>query len=152
MGIMIRRACAIMPLALLCGCTIAQLRQDVSTHERKVKIKEEQVRMEEARRDVLHNETVRLQADLGERKMTLEQLQLRLSQLQRENARTDAYTEGQIERKRQLNDQLNRYKDKLRELNVRSDMTVQEKQKRIEHLKVEIRRNLERAALELKAQ
>lgn len=133
----------LVPLLGLSGCTVARLQSGVSEGEKHVRQTTAAISIEEAKGAALRTEIARLQADLKERQMSLDELHTILGQLQRNNTRAEEKTNGQRERRRQLDRQLKQCSTEFDALKQDSNMTDEEKKRKIEHLKKEIRKALE---------
>jgi chromosome segregation ATPase len=127
----------------LFACTIAQLREDVSQREVRVQAKDSELKTEEGKQVALRDAMKRLEEDLSARQMSLDDLQSRLDQLQRASEALDATTAQQRARKQHLSQQLDRYRTELRSLQQSADISVDEKRKKLDQLKLEIRKALE---------
>src|SRR5690349_7775492 len=86
---------------ILSGCTVMELRNEVKVDEVRLAGKENELKIEEDRKTQLQQDMERLQSDLSARQMSLDDLKLRLEQLQQANAGTRAETTAQRERKRE---------------------------------------------------
>lgn len=133
----------------LSGCTVMQLRNEVKTDEERLAGKESQLKTEEDRKAQLEDRKTqlqqdmeRLQGDLAARQMSLDDLKLRLEQLQQANAATLAETNDQREKKRERAAKLQKHEREVVAIE-QSDASVEEKQKRVQFLKEEIRKSLE---------
>ena len=125
----------------LYACTVIQLKKDVESDEVRIANKEEELKTEEARQAQLREEITSLQKDLAIWQVLLDDLQSRLAQLRQANANTLARTgkESALKQRREI--KLRAHQKEL--VNIQqSDVTIAEKNKKLEHLKEEIRKSL----------
>ncbi|MBA4142884.1 MAG: hypothetical protein H0X43_07730 [Nitrosospira sp.] len=132
-------AAALIPA--LFSCTVMELRQEVKSDESRVTSKEDELRIEEARQAQLQEEVKTLQQDLATRQMSLDDLEARLIELRKVNETTLAKTREEQGRKRQRETTLKKHQKAVTEIQ-QSGATIEEKKKRLEHLKGEIRKSL----------
>jgi chromosome segregation ATPase len=125
----------------LYGCTVMQLRNEVKTDEVRLAAKTDELKIEEARQAQLQQEIAQLKTDLATRQMSLDDLKMRLGQLQRANDATLAETRAQQEKKRDRAVKLQRHQKEVVAIE-QSGASLEEKQKRLQHLKDEIRKSL----------
>jgi chromosome segregation ATPase len=123
------------------ACTVMQLRQEVKTDEARLAGKEEELRAEEARQTQWKEETRRLEEELATREVSLDDLKTRLAKLQQANADTVALTGEERARKQQREKKIQSYQEDVAKIE-HSSATLAEKQKKLEHLKEEIRKSL----------
>jgi hypothetical protein len=131
---------ALMILGLY-GCTVMQLRNEVKTDEVRLASKTDELEIEEARQAQLQQEITRLKSDLATRQMSLDDLRVRLEQLQRANDATLAETRPQQDKKRERAVKLQKHQKEVVAIE-QSGGNPEEKQKRLQHLKDEIRKSL----------
>lgn len=131
---------ALMILGLY-GCTVMQLRNEVKTDEVRLASKTDELEIEEARQAQLQQEITRLKSDLATRQMSLDDLKVRLEQLQRANDATLAGTRPQQDKKRERAVKLQKHQKEVVAIE-QSGGNPEEKQKRLQHLKDEIRKSL----------
>lgn len=137
------RSITVMTLMIsgLYGCTVMQLRNEVKTDEVRLAAKTDELKIEEARQAQLQQEIAQLKTDLATRQMSLDDLKMRLGQLQRANDATLAETRAQQEKKRDRAVKLQRHQKEVVAIE-QSGASLEEKQKRLQHLKDEIRKSL----------
>jgi len=128
-------------ISALCGCTVMQLRNEVKTDEVRLAAKTDELEIEEARQAQLQQEIAQLKTDLPTRQMSLDDLKARLEQLQRANDATLAQTRTQQDKKRERAAKLQRHQKEVVAIE-QSGGSLEEKQKRLQHLKDEIRKSL----------
>lgn len=121
------------------GCTIAELKRDVTERERRVEEKEDQKRQEDERQAALQLEKRQLLADLDRQQMTLDELETRLTRLRTQNHDVDAATAAQQQRKQQLEQKLAQYQARVAELKRKPDLPPDERNRRIAALKDQLR-------------
>ena len=143
MSIVKRVAVVGVSLAGLAGCTIAQLQHDVNEREMRIADKERDLQEEGNRRSALQQEQQQLVADLDSKQMSLNDLSRRLERLQAENRRSNAVTVEQRQRKQRLDEQISKHRLELAQLQKRDDVSSEEKKRRIEDLKREIKKQIE---------
>ena len=131
---------ALMILGLY-GCTVMQLRNEVKTDEVRLASKMDELEIEEARQAQLQQEITRLKSDLATRQMSLDDLKVRLEQLQRANDATLAETRPQQDKKRERAVKLQKHQKEVVAIE-QSGGNPEDKQKRLQHLKDEIRKSL----------
>jgi chromosome segregation ATPase len=132
---------AVLMILGLYGCTVMQLRNEVKTDEARLASKADELEIEEARQAQLQQEITRLKSDLATRQMSLDDLKVRLEQLQRANDVTLAETGPQQDKKRERAVKLQKHQKEVVAIE-QSGGTLEEKQKRLQHLKDEIRKSL----------
>lgn len=139
-----RRACVSMILACgLAGCTIAELRRDVDRTQSRIDEKQQVLQAGETRRDALEQERQRFVADLDGKRMSLDEMNRRLEQLQAQNRRASATTAQQQAQQRRLDEQIDKHRTEIAQLQKRDDVSDEDKRRRIEQLRQEIRKQLE---------
>lgn len=134
-------AIAALLLASAAGCTVMQLKKDVDADELRIAGKEEELKTEEARQASLQEQIATLRKDLETRQVTADDLQSRLAQLQQANANMHARTQEQQALKRRREIKLTTHQKELVDIQ-QSGATIEEKKKKLEHLKEEIRKSL----------
>jgi chromosome segregation ATPase len=132
----------------LSGCTVMQLRNEVKTDKERLVGKENELKIEEDRKTQLQQDMERLQSDLAASQMSLGDLKQRLEQLQQANAVTVAETSAQRERKRERAAKLQKHQREVVAIEqsnacMEEKACMDEKQKRVQFLKEEIRKTLE---------
>ena len=125
----------------LYGCTVMQLRNEVKTDEVRLAGKTDELKIEEARQAQLQQEITQLKSDLATRQMSLDDLKQRLVQLQQANDATLVETRAQQEKKRDRAVKLQKHQKEVVAIE-QSGGSLEEKQKRLQHLKDEIRKSL----------
>lgn len=128
-------------ISALYGCTVMQLRNEVKTDEVRLATKTDELKIEEARQAQLQQEIAQLKTDLATRQMSLDDLKARLEQLQRANDATPAQTRTQQDKKRERAVKLQRHQKEVVAIE-QSGGSLEEKQKRLQYLKDEIRKSL----------
>jgi len=123
------------------GCTVMQLKKDVGADELRVATKEEELKTQEARQASLQEQIASLRKDLETRQVTMEDLRSRLAQLQQANMNMHARTQEQQALKRRREIKLTAHQKELADIQ-QSDATIEEKKRKLEHLKEEIRKSL----------
>jgi chromosome segregation ATPase len=133
----------------LCGCTVMALKNEVKTDEKRVAVKEDELKVEQAREAQLREEITRLESELATKQMSLADLKSGLTQLQRANDATLAKTKAQQAAKRDLAAKLQKHQrevaaiEQIEQSGAKSqEKQVQEKQERVQFLKEEIRKML----------
>lgn len=119
------------------GCTLMAMKQDVDNRQGVIAIKEEDLKTMEAERARLHEQSIKLKNDLAGGQVSLDDLKLRLEQLQRVNASTAEATEEQRARKHQREMKLKKHQKAVIKVE-QSDATPQQKQKKLESMREEI--------------
>lgn len=134
----------------LAGCTVMEMRKDVEQREARLQVKQSELDQAEQQQTALKQRQSALIADLESRQMTLDDLQARLDQLKAENDRASATTGEQRARQRDLDSKIaqqrlaiERQKQEIAMLERKNALSADEKRKRIDYLKSEIRRQLE---------
>ena len=125
----------------LYGCTVMQLRNEVKTDEVRLAGKTDELKIEEARQAQLQQEITRLKSDLATRQLSLDDLKQRLAQLQQANDAILAETRTQQEKKRERAVKLQKHQKEVVAIE-QNGGNPEEKQKRLQHLKDEIRKSL----------
>jgi chromosome segregation ATPase len=128
-------------LASTTSCTVMQLKKGVEADELRIANKEEELKTEEARQASLQEQIASLRKDLETRQVTTQDLQSRLAQLQQANASMRARTQEQQALKRRREIKLTMHQKELADIQ-QSDTSIEEKKKKLEHLKEEIRKSL----------
>jgi chromosome segregation ATPase len=125
----------------LYGCTVMELKNEVKTDEMRLAGKTDELKIEEARQAQLQQEITRLKSDLATGQMSLDDLKVRLTQLQRANDAILAETKAQQDKKRDRSIKLQKHQKEVIAIE-QSGGNVEEKQKRLQYLKDEIRKSL----------
>ena len=131
--------------AMLGGCAIQELRQDVDTRTQSVDAKQRELDALERTQAELAAERDRLLADLHNQQLTAAQLQARLNQMRRLNdsapVRTPEQRQQREKRARQLDD-ATRQARQAQALERDTTLSQQEKAKRLQQLKDETSKTL----------
>lgn len=136
-------AAAAAALCCLAGCTISQLKQDVAQTQARIEDKQRALDASQVQQGELRQEQVRLASELGSRQLSLSELNHRLDQLQAANRRSMAATEEQREQKRRLDEQIRKHKQELAQIQAPNGLSDDDKRRRIEQLRQEIKKQLE---------
>ena len=128
---------------LLAGCTIVQMRADNERHEQQVQTREQELQREMQTQDQLQAERQRLLDDLRSRELTLDELKVRLEQLQRLNASLLADTQEEQRRKAARAKRLNEAASQVNSVEHDPALTPAAKAKRLEDVRNELRKTLE---------
>ena len=134
-------ALVISTLSVLCACTVMELRNEEKTDEVRLAGKEEELKTEQARQAELQQEMEQLKSDLASRQMSMDELKSRLAELQRANDATVAETQAQQATKRERAAKLQKHQKEVI-ANEQSGDSLEEKQKKLQHLKEEVRKSL----------
>jgi chromosome segregation ATPase len=121
------------------GCTIVELKRDVTERQKRVEEKEEWKRQEDERQAALQLEKSQLLADLDRQQMTLDDLETRLTRLRTQNHGVGAATAAQRQRKQQLEEKLVQYQARVAELKRKPDLPPDERNRQIAALKDQLR-------------
>ena len=132
---------ALLISTMLGGCTVMELKDEVKTDEARVAGKEAELKNEQARQAELQQETEQLKSDLANQEMSLGQLKSRLAELQRANDATVAETQAQQAAKRERAAKLQKHQKEVIAIEQSGD-SLEEKQKKLQYLKEEVRNSL----------
>lgn len=113
-------------------------RQNEEAQRRIIEKEQELVYLDAQNRALLENRD-RLVDELDNRQMTLNDLNERLGDLRRENARLKAGTDSQRRQQQEIEFQIQRYQDEIASLENNPHLSVAEKTKRKEELEQQIR-------------
>ena len=113
------------------------MKQDVDKRRAVVAVKEDDLKTVEAERALLHEQSIKLKNDLAAGQVSLDDLKLRLEQLERVNANMAEATEEQRVRKRQGEVKLKNHQKAVIKVE-QSGATTEQKQKKLESMRDEI--------------
>jgi chromosome segregation ATPase len=128
-------------LALI-GCALRELQRDIQEKEQRIPIKEEELKNLEKQQSILEEEKKSLLSDLDNKQMTLNNLYARLKNLRRENAHLKTYTAQQRKKQMNFEVQTQQYMNEIDTIKNNDQISNEEKNKRIQELKNQIRDNL----------
>ena len=147
MGATVRVAAVAVLVAMAGGglgaCTVAELRRDIDRTQARIDDKQQALAADEARRDALEQQRRGFVADLEARRMSLDEMNRRLAQLQADNRRIAATTAQQQAQQRRLDEQLAQQRAEIARLQAEGGGTDDDKRRRLERLRQELRRQLE---------
>lgn len=137
----------LLPLMLVlvvsgCNSALLQTRRENQETEQRLVDKNMELRTLDEQNQYLLAEKNRLSADLNQQSMTLDELNARLTELQRENSRIKTTTRAEQAKKAKMQQSLDTYSRKVAALSNDDQLTVEEKKKKIDALKQQIRKYL----------
>jgi chromosome segregation ATPase len=130
---------------LIAACeqsALLQMRRENVEREGRIASKERELTTHEDQRTALVREQKNLLAELETKQMTVNELNAKLDQLRKENARTQAETEAQQKKKETLELQLKKYQADIAGVQKNERLPAEDKRKRIEELKKQISAHL----------
>lgn len=128
------------------GCeqsALMTMRTQNQQAEQRIAAKELELQQTRDQQRVLTEEKQRLISELDSKKLTLDQLHAELDQLERQNARIKASTNLQAKEKQALEAQIRQYRNEIDALQSNQEMSLADKEKRIEELRQKIKAYLE---------
>ena len=127
------------------GCRSALLdtMRENEEREKRLVVKDEQLRTLEYQNQYLLQEKEKLASDLGQQTMTLNELDARLNELIVENSKIKAATDAEKKKKEKAARSLKQYSKDVQTLSGNNDLSIAEKEKRIKKLKQQIKENLQ---------
>jgi chromosome segregation ATPase len=136
----------VLSIAVACvvwGCTAIELKKEADEQQRRVDQKEQELRSAQSEQARLESEKQKLLKDLDDKRMTTDELQSKLARLRKENANAVAATEEQRRKKKALHERIQQYEAQLESVKRNKTMAADERTKYVEHLKKEIKKQLE---------
>jgi len=130
---------------LLAACAqsaLMQIRSDNEAAQARIATKEQELKATEDQRAALLNEQKKLMSELETKPMTLDELNTKLENLRKENARIKSDTAAQQKKKESLELQIGKYKADIAALQKDNRLSDDEKKRRIEDLKKQISAHL----------
>jgi len=130
---------------LLAACAqsaLMQIRSDNEAAEARIATKEQELKATEDQRAALLNEQKKLMSELETKPMTLDELNTKLENLRKENARIKTDTAAQQKKKENLELQIGKYNADIAALQKDNRLSDDEKRRRIEDLKKQISAHL----------
>jgi len=121
---------------------LMQIRSDNEAAEARIATKEQELKATEDQRAALLNEQKKLMSELETKPMTLDELNTKLENLRKENARIKTDTAAQQKKKESLELQIGKYKADIAALQKDNRLSDDEKRRRIEDLKKQISAHL----------
>ena len=121
---------------------LMQIRSDNEAAEARIATKEQELKATEDQRAALLNEQKKLMSELETKPMTLDELNTKLENLRKENARIKTDTAAQQKKKESLELQIVKYKADIAALQKDNRLPDDEKKRRIEDLKKQISAHL----------
>jgi septal ring factor EnvC (AmiA/AmiB activator) len=140
-----RAAGAWLAIALLGGCTIAEMRADNARGEERVQGKAAELERERSALERLQTERERLLSDLRTRELGLAELRTRLRELQRINDGSDATTQDQVRRKAARARQLDEAASRVQRLE--AEPAAPDRARRLDDVRRQLRGTLEQLLL-----
>ena len=146
MGVFKGVACA---LALFCatlsnsGCAVVEAQRAQREDENRIHDKEVELQNEQTRSATLSQQKDALTTELSQRNFTFDELNQRLQQLRAANASSSAETDSLRQENQRLTQQLHDLNTQLVAVRVATDLSVEQKQARIAHLRTQINVQLE---------
>jgi chromosome segregation ATPase len=138
---------------LFTGCgqsALLQMRRDNAATETRIATKEDQLKAQEDQRAALSREQKNLLSELDTNQITLKELDAKLDNLRRENARIKADSEAQQKQKESLESQITKmkgisekYQTEINALQKNDRLSADEKRKRIDELRKQIKAHFE---------
>jgi hypothetical protein len=130
---------------MMIGCRSALLdtMRENEEREKRLVVKDEQLRTLEYQNQYLLQEKEKLASDLGQQTMTLNELDARLNELIVENSKIKAATDAEKKKKEKAARSLQQYSKDVQTLSGDNDLSIAEKEKRIKKLKQQIKDNLQ---------
>jgi len=130
---------------LLAACAqsaLMQIRSDNEAAQARIATKEQELKATEDQRAALLNEQKKLMSELETKPMTLDELNTKLENLRKENARIKTDTAAQQKKKENLELQIGKYNADIAALQKDNRLSDDEKRRRIEDLKKQISAHL----------
>jgi len=121
---------------------LMQVRSDNEAAEARIATKEQELKATEDQRTALLQEQKKLMSELETKPMTLDELNAKLEDLRKENARIKTDTAAQQKKKEDLELQIRKYKADIAALQKNNRLSDDEKIRRIEDLKKQISEHL----------
>jgi len=121
---------------------LMQVRSDNEAAEARIATKEQELKATEGQRTALLQEQKKLMSELETKPMTLDELNAKLEDLRKENARIKTDTAAQQKKKEDLELQIRKYKADIAALQKNNRLSDDEKIRRIEDLKKQISEHL----------
>lgn len=121
---------------------LMQIRSDNEAAEARIATKEQELKATEDQRAALLNEQKKLMSELETKPMTLDELNAKLENLRKQNARIKTDTAAQQKKKESLELQIGKYKADIAALQKDNRLSDDEKKRRIEDLKKQISAHL----------
>jgi chromosome segregation ATPase len=138
---------------LFTGCeqsALLQIRRDNAATETRIATKEDQLKAQEDQRAALLREQKDLLSELDTNQITLKELDAKLDNLRKENARIKADSEAQQKQKESLESQITKmkgisekYQTEINALQKNDRLSADEKRKRIDELRKQIKAHFE---------
>jgi septal ring factor EnvC (AmiA/AmiB activator) len=124
---------------VLAACALIQMQRDIPEKEHNIYVKESELRDAENQQKKLAEEKQRLRSEIDSKRMTADDLYAKLDNLRRENARIKASTDQQREQKKNFEMRVRRYMDQTNALKNNAQLPEEEKKRRIQELKDQIK-------------
>ena len=146
MGVFKGVACV---LALFCagvscnGCAVVEAQRAQREDENRIHDKQMELQNEQARNATLSQQKDALTTELSQRNFTLDELSQRLQQLRATNAGSTAETDSLRQENQRLTQQLHDLNAQLVAVRGATDLSMEQKQARIAHLRTQINVQLE---------
>ena len=128
---------------LVGACTITEMRADNVRREQQVHSKESDLQREQQAQSQLQAESQRLATDLRTRELTVNELKVRLQEIQRLNSLSPATTPEQQQRKAKRNKQLSDAAGQVRAIEADSTSTQEAKARKLDEVRRQLRVSLE---------
>lgn len=132
-------------VTVLCGCESALLnmRDENRLAEQRISQKERDLRDIEAQQTALEQEKTQLLATLDNSRGEVDRVSEQLTRLREENARLTTENAAQKRKQKEVETRLKSYQERINATETNSSLDTEQKQKRIDELKNEIRTYLE---------
>jgi hypothetical protein len=129
-------------LVLSSGCTALDEQRKLTQEQQQYDYTQRQYQQALRQNQALNDENRRLASELASRQMELAEFNARLAQLQEGNAKRMAITDVQRQKKKQVDDDINRMRGEIGNMQRRNDLSDAEKRKRLAAMQDELTREL----------
>jgi septal ring factor EnvC (AmiA/AmiB activator) len=124
---------------VLAACALTQMQREIPQKEHSIYVKESELRDLEDQQKKLAEEKQRLRSEIDSKRMTADDLYAKLDNLRRENARIKASTDQQRDQKKSFEMRVRQYMSQINALKNNAQLPEEEKKRRIQELKDQIK-------------
>ena len=126
------------------GCALQELQQDNVNRAARIDNKRQGLSNIETQNQHLTDEKNNLASELDKKNITLDELNAQLSRLKAENAKIKVDTKAKRKKQAELSRSLDQYSAKINVLDKDKSLSIEEKNKKIEELRLQIKDKVKR--------
>jgi len=138
-------ATALLSLALT-SCTIVKMKEGITEKTRSISTLEDDLKIEESKRAEFLKNVKKMQAELRDKQLTLDEMKARLEGLRQQNAIAATRTTEQKKRRQIIDDEFAKlmlYREQMADTETRNNLTIHEQQNELKDIREKIDQSME---------